>query len=123
MAGARERFGTQNPSFYRKVGGLQQCATMCYMSRVTTVGIRELRQNLSKYLRRVESGEAFRVTDRGRQVALLGPLPEESELIDRLIASGRATPARLDLARLGLPQERPVVMPISEALREQREED
>jgi prevent-host-death family protein len=96
---------------------------MCYMSRLSTVGIRELRQNLSKYLRRVESGEAFRVTDRGRQVALLGPLPEESELVDRLVASGRATPARLDIASLGLPPDRPVVMPISEALREQREED
>ena len=87
------------------------------------MGIRELRQNLSKYLRRVESGEAFRVTDRGRQVALLGPLPEESELVGRLVASGRATPARLDLERLGLPPERPTVMSISEALHQQREEN
>ncbi|TNF72950.1 MAG: type II toxin-antitoxin system prevent-host-death family antitoxin [Acidobacteria bacterium] len=96
---------------------------MCYMAGVSTVGIRELRQNLSKYLRRVESGEAFRVTDRGRQVALLGPLPEESEFTDRLVASGRAIPARLDIVSLGQPPDRPVVMPISEALREQREED
>jgi prevent-host-death family protein len=95
---------------------------MCYMAKVSTVGIRELRQNLSKYLRRVETGETFRVTDRGRQVAVLGPLPEESELVDRLVASGRATPARLDIASLGLPPDRPVMMPISEALREQREE-
>ena len=95
---------------------------MCYMAKVSTVGIRELRQNLSKYLRRVETGETFRVTDRGRQVAVLGPLPEESELVDRLVASGRATPALLDIASLGLPPDRPVMMPISEALREQREE-
>ncbi|HXI18655.1 MAG TPA: type II toxin-antitoxin system prevent-host-death family antitoxin [Chloroflexota bacterium] len=39
------------------------------------VGVRELRQNLSVYLRRVEAGETLRVTDRGRPVALLGPLP------------------------------------------------
>ena len=95
---------------------------MCYMTRVSTVGIRELRQNLSKYLRRVGTGETFRVTDRGRQVALLGPLPEESELLDRLIAAGRATPARMDLAGLGSPPDRPVVMSISQALRQQREE-
>ena len=39
------------------------------------VGVRELRQNLSVYLRRVEAGESLPVTDRGRPVALLGPLP------------------------------------------------
>ena len=92
------------------------------MSRVNTVSIRELHQNLSRYLRRVKSGETFRVTDRGRQVALLGQLPEESELLDRMIAAGRATPSRLDLAELGLPPQRDVVIPISEALREQRGE-
>lgn len=92
------------------------------MSRVSTVCVRELRRNLSKYLLRVKSGETFRVTDRGRQVAHLGPLPEESELLDRLIAAGRVTPARLNLAELDLPPERSVVMPISEALREQREQ-
>jgi prevent-host-death family protein len=31
------------------------------------VGVRELRQNLSKWLRRVANGESFEVTDRGRQ--------------------------------------------------------
>jgi len=28
------------------------------------VGVRELRQNLSRWLRRVENGESFEVTDR-----------------------------------------------------------
>lgn len=34
-----------------------------------TVGIRELKSRLSEYLRRVQSGESFLVTDRGRVVA------------------------------------------------------
>jgi prevent-host-death family protein len=37
------------------------------------VGVRELRQNLSKYLARVKAGEALVVTERGRAVARLVP--------------------------------------------------
>jgi prevent-host-death family protein len=39
----------------------------------TTVGVRELRQNLSRYLDRVKLGEALVVTERGREVARLVP--------------------------------------------------
>jgi len=56
-----------------------------YMS--DTVGVAELRQNLSVYLRRVEEGERLVVTDRNRPVAELGPAPGGAEL-DRLIAAG-----------------------------------
>lgn len=38
-----------------------------------TVGVRELRQNLSKYLDRVRAGEDLVVTERGRVVARLVP--------------------------------------------------
>lgn len=38
-----------------------------------TVGVRELRQNLSRYLERVKAGEALVVTERGREVARLVP--------------------------------------------------
>lgn len=38
-----------------------------------TVGVGELRRNLSRYLRRVERGERLVVTDRNRPVAELGP--------------------------------------------------
>jgi prevent-host-death family protein len=38
------------------------------------VGVRELRQNLSKYLRLVKGGESLTVTERGRQVARVVPL-------------------------------------------------
>lgn len=41
---------------------------------VRTVGVRELRQNLSKYLRRVKDGESLTVTERGQEVARVVPL-------------------------------------------------
>lgn len=37
------------------------------------VGIRELKQHLSEYLRRVADGEVIQVTDRGVPVALISP--------------------------------------------------
>ena len=52
-----------------------------------TIGIRELRQRASVYLRRVAAGETFEVTDRGRPIALLTPIPSSSPL-DRLRAAG-----------------------------------
>lgn len=67
-----------------------------YMS--TTVGIAELRQNLSRYLRRVEQGERLVVTDRNKPVAELGPPPSTGAALDLLIAEGRVSrPARRGL--------------------------
>ncbi len=66
-----------------------------YMSE--SVGIAELRQNLSVYLRRVGQGERLIVTDRNRPVAELGPAPSGADL-DRLIAAGRVSrPRRAEL--------------------------
>jgi len=56
-----------------------------------TVGVAELRQNLSKYLRRVARGERLVVTDRNRPVAELGPVSRGGTL-DRLIAEGKVAP-------------------------------
>jgi prevent-host-death family protein len=67
------------------------------------VGIRELRQSLSIYLRRVARGESFQVTEHGRPVAILAPLPAGTTPLDRLVASGRATAPRGDLCELGPP--------------------
>jgi prevent-host-death family protein len=50
----------------------------------TEVGIRELRQNLSVYLRRVAAGEHFTVTDHNRPVAQLGPPPDSMQEYERL---------------------------------------
>jgi prevent-host-death family protein len=57
-----------------------------------SVGIRELRQRASELLRRVEAGETIQVTDRGRPVAVIAPLPE-SEPLERLRAAGEVVPA------------------------------
>jgi prevent-host-death family protein len=67
---------------------------------MNTVGVAELRQNLSRFLRRVEQGERLIVTDRNRPVAELGPPPSTGADLDRLIAEGRATRPR----RRGLPE-------------------
>ncbi len=62
---------------------------------MTTVGVAELRQNLSKYLRLVGDGERLVVTERNKPVAELGPPPSTGQALDRLIAAGRlARPAR-----------------------------
>jgi prevent-host-death family protein len=66
------------------------------------IGVRELRQNASEWLRRVTTGESFEVTDRGRPVALLIPIPQEDGL-DELVATGRARPPRGRLSDLGPP--------------------
>ncbi|HMU26848.1 MAG TPA: type II toxin-antitoxin system prevent-host-death family antitoxin [Solirubrobacterales bacterium] len=40
------------------------------------VGVRELRQNLSRHLQRVKAGESLEVTEHGRVVARLSPAGE-----------------------------------------------
>lgn len=53
------------------------------------IGVRELRQNASRYLARVANGEAIEVTDRGRPVARLVPVPGGENALADLISSGR----------------------------------
>ena len=86
------------------------------------VSVRELRQHLSRYLRRVEKGERLVVTERRRPVAMLGPLPENENIVDYLIAVGEATPAQGDLLDLALPPSSPPGPSTAEILDELREE-
>jgi prevent-host-death family protein len=51
-----------------------------------TVGVRELRQNLSKYLDRVKAGEDLVVTERGEVVARLVPAGAGSDAYAELAA-------------------------------------
>jgi prevent-host-death family protein len=90
--------------------------------KLQRVGVRELRQNLSRYLRLVTEGERFEVTEHNLPIAILSPLPGGSSALERLIAEGRIVPARLALAALGPPPAWPLEMTISEALAAQREE-
>ena len=96
---------------------------MCYMKgERDQVGVRELRQNLSMYLRRVADGETLEVTERNRPVAILAPLPETSTPLGRLIVSGRARAPAGDLLELGTPEGEPASTSLSEALDEERED-
>jgi prevent-host-death family protein len=61
-----------------------------------------LRQRASELLRRVAAGETIEVTDRGRPVALLSPLPEAGPL-ERLRAAGDVDAATADLGELPPP--------------------
>lgn len=84
------------------------------------VGIRELRQNLSVYLKRVEEGEAFEVTDHGRPVALLSPRRGE-DWFRAMVAAGRIRPGKGNFKDLAPPLG-PVSTRGTEALQEQRAE-
>lgn len=67
-----------------------------------SIGVRELRQQASRYLREVERGAAIEVTDRGRPVARIVPL-RPSVSVDALIAAGAIVPSRGDPLELGVP--------------------
>ena len=93
---------------------------MCVMT-TERVGVRELRQNLSVYLREIERGKSFEVTDRGQPVAMLVPLPRAATPLQKLIASGRASAPAGDLLELGLPAGRASTA-ASTALERERED-
>jgi prevent-host-death family protein len=66
------------------------------------VGVRELRNHLSRYLAQVRSGDEVVVTDRGRAIARVVPVGAE-RVLDRLIAEGIVTPARRPKRRAAKP--------------------
>lgn len=62
---------------------------------MVTTGIRELKNNLSRYVRRVENGERIAVTAHGRVVAELGPprtMASRPSRISALIDAGVLRP-------------------------------
>ena len=104
---------------------------LCVMSesrrrKAERVGIRELRQNLSVYVKRVhEEGRAYDVTERGEPVARLTPLEDRpTSLIEQMIADGRITPATRDWSEMPAPVHLPPGGPtLSETLQQMRDED
>lgn len=62
-----------------------------------SVGIRQLKDRLSEYVRLAEGGETVLVTDRDRPVARLSPLTAEDRRVGdplaELVRQGLATPA------------------------------
>ena len=69
---------------------------------MASIGVRELRQRASEWLRRVEQGETIEITNRGRPVARLSP-PAEGSPLDRLRALGEIDLATGDLDDLPKP--------------------
>ena len=59
---------------------------------MSDVGVRELRDSLSRHLARVREGHTITVTDHGRPVARIVPVDVPTKL-EQLIASGQVTPA------------------------------
>ena len=91
-----------------------------------SVGVRQLKQNASAVLRRVQAGEILEVTDRGRPVARLVPIKPLSRW-DQLVAEGRLIPAKVSVQealatfpRVTLP---PGSKTLSEILAEMREDE
>jgi prevent-host-death family protein len=58
----------------------------------TTVGIRDLKANLSRHLKRVTSGTRLTVTEHGRAVATIVPIeaPGETAWAHELVSKGQA---------------------------------
>lgn len=103
---------------------LQLCVMGAKSPKAQRVGIRELRQNLSVYLKHVrEDGRSYEVTERGEPVAHLTPLPDRPiSTYERMLADGRITPAKRDLLTVkplpSLPGKQ-----LSDVLREMRDEE
>ena len=82
------------------------------------VGLRELKNRLSEYVRQVRKGEGVLVTDRGEVVAELAPPGQATS--ERVVPSGLVTLARLGLLTLGAPNSAAVYPPLPRLLPPQR---
>ena len=97
---------------------------MCYICRVESIGIRELRQHASRYVGMAKAGQRVAVTERGRLVAYLVPAGESGGILERLMAAGEYRPPAGELADLlPVPPAPSGRRPLSEVVREQRAEE
>ncbi|TAN20893.1 MAG: type II toxin-antitoxin system prevent-host-death family antitoxin [Acidobacteria bacterium] len=92
------------------------------MATKGTVGARELKNRLGKYLEQVRKGGTLIITDRGKEVAELRPLPSDPEEAawERLHAEGTVT-RPIGKLRPATPLRIPGVS-LSDAIREDRDE-
>lgn len=90
---------------------------------MVSIGIRELRQNASRYVNMARQGERVAVTDHGTLVAYLVPADEPTTVLARLAASGDYTPAAGDILDLLPTPEAPGMRPLSEVVQELRDEE
>lgn len=88
-----------------------------------SIGVRELRQNASRYLRAVQAGETIEVTDRGHPIARLVPISAQPGIAG-LLAAGRLDLPTSDLLSLGPPLAAVEGMPLpSEELERLRDDE
>ena len=88
---------------------------------MASVGVRELKNRLSQYLRRVADGERITVTDRGRPIAVISP-PTQTPEEERLWAMVREGLAQWGGGKPRLPTRRVKIKgkPISDTVIEDR---
>ena len=79
------------------------------------VGVAELKNNLSRHLRAVESGEPIEVTDHDRPIARLVPIGQKTGLIVRRASRPFSEVATIRYAPIDLP------VSSTELLREDRD--
>ena len=92
------------------------------MELMKTVGVRALKQNASAVVADAAFGEIVIITDRGRAVAQLIPLP--ASRVEALVAAGCARPPKRSLADLGAaPKRRGGAPSLSSLLAEMRDEE
>lgn len=80
------------------------------------VGIRDLRDNLSRHLKTVKDGGEITVTEHGKPIAKLVPFEGMSKF-DQMVAAGRITPAKRP--KMPLPPALPVEGGVSDLIEEQ----
>ncbi len=86
------------------------------------IGVREIRQDASIILARVEEGEEFIITNRGVPIARLLPIDvDENALIEEMIANGDIVEADGNLWDLPLPTFKVKGMSATKQLLEERE--
>lgn len=84
---------------------------------MTTVGIRALRDGLSRHLAAVRAGKIVTVTDHGRPIARIVPV-DQPDPLERLVAEGRVRPAEQQVR--SLPRAVQATGSVSELVAEQR---
>ncbi len=88
----------------------------------TTVGVRELKNQLSAFLERVKAGEEITVTEHGRPIARLSAIPGDIDRLAKLVEAGIVRPASNPVRRL--PSKRVKLSPgisIAQMVAEQRQ--
>lgn len=92
------------------------------MWHMSEVGIRALKQNASAVVAAAAAGETITITDRGRPVAQISPIPASP--LERLLATGGARPAKHDFRDLPAPAPAPADGPsLSEVLQAMRDSE